>query len=192
MVVVTKSSIGLLTAAEYGALDGTTFGDTELVEGRLSLSPEPEWQHKLAAHELLVQLRPQLPEHLTLLANTYVDLELNPADAPGFVRRPDLVVTRDTETSRAGRSDGLLPAAEVLIVIEVVSPSSVRTDYVTKRGEYADADIPHYWIVDIEQPISLLACDQAADLGYVDTGEYRTHFTTDTPINTHLNLDTLL
>jgi Uma2 family endonuclease len=30
------------------------------------------------------------------------------------------------------------------LVVEIVSPGSHRTDHVIKRGEYADAGIPHY------------------------------------------------
>jgi Uma2 family endonuclease len=39
-------------------------------------------------------------------------------------------------------------AADVLLVIEIVSPGSRRTDHVTKLREYAKAGIPTYWIVD--------------------------------------------
>jgi Uma2 family endonuclease len=38
------------------------------------------------------------------------------------------------------------------MVVEVVSPSTVNTDYRTKRTEYAVLDIAEYWIVD---PIQL-------------------------------------
>ncbi len=39
-----------------------------------------------------------------------------------------------------------------LLVVEVVSPSTVRVDYRAKHSEYAVLDIPEYWIVD---PIDL-------------------------------------
>ncbi|MGH3611494.1 MAG: Uma2 family endonuclease [Pseudonocardia sp.] len=34
--------------------------------------------------------------------------------------------------------------------MEVLSPGSHRTDHVAKRADYADAGIPHYWIVDLD------------------------------------------
>ncbi|MEU4235755.1 Uma2 family endonuclease [Actinoplanes sp. NPDC026619] len=41
-----------------------------------------------------------------------------------------------------------LPVAELLLVIEIVSPGSEAMDEVTKRREYASAGIPQYWVVD--------------------------------------------
>jgi len=39
---------------------------------------------------------------------------------------------------------------DVVLAVEVVSPGSVRVDRMHKLAEYAEAAIPHYWIVDIE------------------------------------------
>lgn len=36
----------------------------------------------------------------------------------------------------------------MLLVVEVVSESTVATDYRYKRSEYAALEIPEYWIVD--------------------------------------------
>lgn len=38
--------------------------------------------------------------------------------------------------------------AGLLLVVEIVSPSSKATDEVVKRHEYAQAGIPQYWVVD--------------------------------------------
>ena len=51
-----------------------------------------------------------------------------------------------------------------------MSPGSHRTDHVIKRGEYADAGIPHYWIVDLDNPVTLIDCHPAAEFGYQDPG----------------------
>jgi Uma2 family endonuclease len=45
----------------------------------------------------------------------------------------------------------------VLLAVEILSPSSRRTDRVMKADEYAEADILHYWIVDPDPPVSLTA-----------------------------------
>ncbi|PQM44493.1 Uma2 family endonuclease [Mycobacterium talmoniae] len=45
-----------------------------------------------------------------------------------------------------------IPAAEVVLVVEIVSPGSRRMDHVMKLYEYAKAGIEHYWIVDTEAP----------------------------------------
>ncbi|WP_233219584.1 Uma2 family endonuclease [Micromonospora sp. RP3T] len=58
-------------------------------------------------------------------------------------RIPDLVVWSKAQV------DGVwLPAADVLLVAEIVSPGSDGIDTVTKRSEYAAAGIPQYWIVE--------------------------------------------
>lgn len=181
----------LLTIAEYAALGETESGYTELVEGRLLMSPSPAPVHNIAALELAVQLRSQLPSHLRAVPEVDIDLELVPARQPGFSRRPDLVVVQRSGLERVSDEGGLLRASEVLIVIEIVSPGSRRTDRVTKRGDYADAEIPHYWIIDIESPVSLLACHLAGEFGYMDSGEVTGKFTTSEPIELSLDLDQL-
>ena len=76
----------------------------------------------------------------------------------------------------------------MLIVIEIVSPISKRMDYVVKHDEYADAGIPHYWIVDIEDPVSLVACHLAGELGYQDAPAARSVFTAEEPFPVKLDL----
>lgn len=181
----------LLTIAEYAALGETESGYTELVEGRLLTSPSPAPNHNIAALELAVQLRSQLPNDLRAVPEVDVDLELVPARQPGFSRRPDLVVVQRSGLERVSNEGGLLRASEVLVVVEIVSPGSRRTDRVIKRGDYADAEIPHYWIIDIEPPVSLLACHLAGEFGYADSGEVTGKFTTTEPIELSLDLDQL-
>jgi Uma2 family endonuclease len=42
--------------------------------------------------------------------------------------------------------------ADVVLVIEFVSPGSRGTDHAMKLHEYATAGIEHYWIVDPDSP----------------------------------------
>lgn len=159
----------LLTVAEYAELGEWEPGYTELVEGRLVVSPSPVPDHNVAAIEMLKQLLPQLPDHLEVILDIDVDLALAPAGQPGFSRRPDLVVVERSARERVRAEGGLLRATEVVVIVEVLSPTSRRTDRVVKRGEYADAGIPHYWIVDPVPPVSLLACRRTGGGGYADT-----------------------
>ncbi|MGH3694566.1 MAG: Uma2 family endonuclease [Pseudonocardiaceae bacterium] len=121
-----------------------------------------------------------------------IDLRLVPADQPGSVRRPDLIVVDSKSVDRVDRDGGLLEAADVLVVVEIVSPGSRRLDHVTKRHEYADAGIPHYWILDLNEPVSLLACHLTEDSGYADSGEITGTFTTTVPFPIQLQLDLLI
>ena len=86
----------------------------------------------------------------------------------------------------------MLCAAEVAVVVEVVSPTSERTDYRVKSDEYADAGIPHYWIIDMSEPISLVACHQAGEFGYLDAAAVTGTFATDVPFPVKIDLTALL
>lgn len=182
----------LLTIAEYAELGETETGHTELVEGRLLLSPSPVPDHNIAAQELGVRLRPQLPESFETIPDMDVNLELAPPDQPGFSRRPDLIVVDHNARKRVRAEGGLIRASEVLVVVEVVSPSSRRVDHVDKRRDYADAGIPYYWIVDIDDPISLTACHLTEQFGYQDDQAVTGTFSAATPFSVEIDLDLLL
>lgn len=182
----------LLTIDEYTALGETETGYTELVEGRLLMSPSPVPDHNVAAMELAFQLKPQLPGGYEVIQDVDVNLELSAPDEPGFSRRPDLMVVQQGARQRVRAEGGMIKASEVLVVIEIVSPGSKRTDYVSKRGEYSDAGIPHYWIVDLAPPLSLLACHLAEEFGYADGTEVSGSFTTTEPFVVTVDLTTLV
>ena len=181
----------LLTVAEYAQLGETAWGYTELIEGRLLGSPSPTPKHNIAELALAMQLIPQLPDAMRVIQDVDIDLELVPADQPGLVRRPDLVVVDAKAVDRVDHDGGLLRASDVLIVVEIASPGSRRLDHVTKRHEYADAGIPHYWIVDLDPPASLLAHHLAEDFGYADSGAVAGVFTTTVPFPVQLQLGLL-
>jgi len=86
---------------------------------------------------------------------------------------------------------GLLRASEVVLVVEIASPGSRRTDNVIKRAEYADAGIPHYWILDLDPPVSLLDCHLAEDFGYQDGGGCTGVFETTEPFSVRVQLGRL-
>lgn len=159
----------LLTVAEYAALGETEPGYTELQEGHLLVSPGAVPDHGAASRQLLLQLVQHMPEHLEVLQDIDVDLELAPPDRPGFVRRPDLMVVARSARRRVRAEGGLVKASDVLLAVEIVSPGSRRTDHVIKRGEYADAGIPHYWVIDLDTPASMAVCHLAGEFGYQDS-----------------------
>jgi Uma2 family endonuclease len=137
----------LLSISDYAALSEDDRNRWELQEGNLVLSPSPTPRHMVIAAELYVQLRGQLPGHLRAVPDVDLDVQLAPADQPGTARRPDLVVVQQAEFDRVAETGGLLRAASTVLVVEIVSPGSRRTDNLVKRGEYADAGIPFYWLV---------------------------------------------
>lgn len=173
----------LLTVAEYAELGEDDQARWELQEGNLVMSPSPTPDHMLALSELCGQLKAQLPGGVVVVPDVDIDLQLDRADKPGTSRRPDLVVVERSAMRRVRTEGGLLLAAETLLVVEILSPGSRRTDNVIKRAEYADAGIPHYWIVDLEpaDAVSLRACRRSSEAGYVDDGPVVNTYSTDLP-----------
>lgn len=104
----------------------------ELVEGVPTMTPAESLRNRAAGTLLAGALNAAREGWIAV-----IDAELTISEVLGTVRRPDVVVVRSAL------------AREVLFVAEVVSPSSVERDLVTKRREYALAGIPSYLIVDL-------------------------------------------
>jgi Uma2 family endonuclease len=192
MTALTQPPGRLLSIADYAALPEDDRNRWELQEGNLVRSPSPTPRHMVAAAELYTQLRNQLPGDLCAVPDVDLDVELSPAGQPGTARRPDLVVVRRSEFVRVDREGGLLRAAETLLVVEIVSPGSRRTDNLIKRGEYADAGIPYYWIIEVAAPVTLVACHLAGEFGYQDGGAVTGVFETAQPFTVRVDLAALV
>jgi Uma2 family endonuclease len=74
--------------------------------------------------------------------NTEVDVLL--WEAPPTARKPDAVLHRPPEY-------GQLAARHVVVVAEVLSTWSGRRDRAHKMSDYADAGIPHYWLISFDK-----------------------------------------
>jgi Uma2 family endonuclease len=181
----------LLTIADYAALPEDDQRRWELLEGNLLMSPSPTPRHMIAVARLYGILESQLPSGLRAVPDVDLDLQLAPADQPGTSRRPDLIVVSEAELRRVENEGGMLRAAAAVLVVEIISPGSKRTDTVIKRGEYADAGIVHYWIVDLERPTSLVAAHLAGEFGYQDSGEITGVFVANDPFPIRLDLNAL-
>jgi len=193
---LSSQPLRLLTVAEFAALPEDTDGARyELVEGNLVMSPRPIGAHQHCIYELLHQLRDQVPTHLVGVAEVDVDLGLVPPTQPGFARVPDLVVVPREAMARQRHHGGLFHASEVTLTVEVISPGSRRLDNIVKRDEYADAGIPHYWVVDLGEPDDrpqLTAHHLAGESGYADAGPVSGTFTATEPFPVRVDLDVLV
>ena len=68
-----------------------------------------------------------------------------------MTRIPDVVVT-----ASEWRDERRLAVDEVLLAVEIVSPGSWREDLIVKPVEYAEAGIPHLWIISLaDGPVTL-------------------------------------
>lgn len=110
-------------------------------EGFLSIMPPPGYAHAILATLLMVWLATSgIPTDRITQA---VGLRIPGRNGGVGGRTPDLIVWSKAQV------DGVwLPAADVLLVVEIISPGSEGVDAVTKRSEYAAACIPQYWTVD--------------------------------------------
>lgn len=182
----------LLTVAEYAELGETENGYTELQEGHVLMSPSPTPDHNFAMFELAIQLRAHVPPDLVVVPDVDIDLALAPDDAPGFSRRPGIIVVEKAARQRVRAKGGMLAASEVRLAVEIVSPGSQRMDNVVKAGEYADAGIPHCWVVDLDPPISVHVWHLADEYGYQDSGTFTGQFTLVDPYYVQVDLDSLV
>jgi Uma2 family endonuclease len=185
-----------LTVAEYVALgedpDGVRY---ELQEGALVMAASPIPEHQRCILRLGGRLEAALPPDLDVFPDVDIDLELVAPRRPGTVRRPDLAVVTRRGFERRQREGGVLRASEVLLAVEIVSPGSERTDHMIKRDEYADAGIPHYWVVDLGEPgdrMTLTAHHLAGEFGYADAGPVSGVFTATEPFPVRVDLDALV
>lgn len=133
----------MLSLAEWDALNEEASRSFELVDGVLHATPRPTTRHQITLKRLAAQLDAQL-EPLGLECVPEVDVVLVESFPP-VVRAPDLCVV--SSAVLATEPDRLRPD-QIVLVIEIVSPGSVRTDRVAKLSDYAQAGIPNYWIVD--------------------------------------------
>jgi Uma2 family endonuclease len=134
----------VLTYDDYCLLpnDGNRY---EILDGELSVTPAPTTRHQM----VLGNLHRILANHI--LANQLGRLFIAPTDlilAPITVVQPDLIFIgndrRDIITERAieGRPT---------LVIEILSPTTHRTDRMTKAQLYAKHNVPNYWLIDPDQ-----------------------------------------
>src|ERR1700712_555766 len=142
----------LLTLREWDELREGTYRRAELAEGILQVSPSPTVRHQVVLAHLMVQiLAATASAGLTVIPD--IDVLIDGA-FPATVRQPDISVTRIGAPSLDLKRVG---AADVLLAVEIVSPGSGRRDRVIKVSEYAEARIPHYWIVTTDGPAIGLA-----------------------------------
>lgn len=68
-------------------------------------------------------------------------------------RTPDVCVMNSAQWAelKAEKTKSAVLKTPPLLVFELVSPGSKKTDYTAKEFEYARVKIPKYWIVDLRQ-----------------------------------------
>lgn len=118
----------------------------EVIGGELFANPAPRRDHQDVSVRLTwILLQFLRREELGWMYTHPVDLYVGPND----VVQPDLIVIRE-ERLDIYRPEGMVVEPPD-IVIEIISPSSQRTDLVAKMALYARFGVTEYWIVDPDQ-----------------------------------------
>jgi Uma2 family endonuclease len=108
----------------------------ELIDGRL-IVPSPTYFHQEVCFELVNMLRPGCPPGYRPVID--VSLEVDRRNEP----RPDVVVGRMADGLRSPA-----PIEGVLLIVEVISPTSHFRDMHAKARVFAGAHVQNYWVVD--------------------------------------------
>jgi Uma2 family endonuclease len=118
----------------------------EVIDGELLVSPAPSWTHQAAVGRLSARLLNYLD------ANRVGRVYAAPADisfSSDTLVQPDIFVLPRKGKPPKRWED----VQELLLTIEVLSPSSARVDRFRKRKLYLSQRVPEYWVVDIDQRI---------------------------------------
>jgi Uma2 family endonuclease len=139
----------------------------ELIDGSIIVSPSATIGHNVIARWLANILEDACPTD-EWVVSTDQSATIDDRNEP----RPDLVVARTLHVARSP-----FPISDASLVGEVVSPNSALRDTETKRGLYARARVPAYWIVapDDEKGVISLAELRLDGRQY----RYATHYTSD-------------
>lgn len=121
--------------------------------------------HREVQHNLTHVLKVVCPPDLAVSAEEVVTISAFPARA----RIPDVVVYR-ADADPTGRRNHT-PAADVLLVVEVVSESTQTADRNEKPREYARASIPAFWRIELE-PAIVVWTHRLIDGVYHDQGRF--------------------
>jgi Uma2 family endonuclease len=123
----------------------------ELVDGFLEVLPVETNRHQAALEALLVRLKAygRPTRGVARVAGGRLRLR------PGLIREPDVMYLAGAHRDHI--TEAFWTHAD--LVVEVISPGATNEvrDRMTKRREYAEANIPEYWLVDPEaQTIAVL------------------------------------
>lgn len=114
---------------------------TELIDGSLVFSSPQAKFHALTMDTIVYGMRQTVPSNLRVRREMTVTL--GPRQRP----EPDVMVVR-AQGDAGGAGQTTYQPADVVLVVEVVSPDSLERDRERKPQLYAKAGIPHFWRVE--------------------------------------------
>lgn len=132
-----------LTYDDYVSLpaDGRRY---EILDGELAVTPAPTTKHQMVSRNLEWVLHGHARE---MGSGTVLDAPIDVILSPVTVVQPDLLFVRSGREAIV-KERGIEGAPD--LIVEILSPSSMRQDRVVKAALYARSGVAHYWIVDPE------------------------------------------
>ena len=121
----------------------------ELLEGTLLVNPPPGARHQSVNRKLANLLEDAAGPALMVVEVMGVRLPDNTMLIPDVLVGSRELVLPNTS--------GILEPTDVILVAEIVSPGSKVMDRLTKPALYADAGIPSYWRVELEDGPAIFA-----------------------------------
>ena len=136
----------------------------ELIDGVPIVSPSPTTGHQRLAGRLFAALDALCPPELAV--TQAVDVRINRRRS----LTPDVLVATAEATER--NVSHYVPA-EVVLVVEIVSPGSLAMDRIMKPALYAEAGIAHFWRVETDGGVRVATyrLDTETDV-YTSTGDF--------------------
>lgn len=162
LVVASLPPQGQWSVEDYLWLTDRSNRLVEFTEGQVEVLPRPTDQHQAMLKLLFLAFHAYLQPRGGAVQFAPLRVRIGPR----VYREPDLALLRDARDPR--RQNRYWLGAD--LVLEVISPESPTRDLVEKRGDYAAARIPEYWIVDPRN--ATIAVLRLVDEGYVEHGAF--------------------
>lgn len=135
----------------------------QLIDGVVVMSPRPTPLHQRILNRILRQLDSTIEKHGGE-ALPEIDLEL----AENLVYSPDMVYFAQGRKFPSDRAISIVPD----LILEIISPSSHRMDFKTKRTDYERFGVREYWIVEpAEKRVRVLRLVDGKYVEAIQTGD---------------------
>lgn len=139
-----------LSLCEQGLFDD--YAKSELIDGEIVVMNAQHSRHARVKTRLAVRLS----NALAALSSPFEpQSEVSVRISAGSLPEPDIALT-------TYRGDGVVPVETVALVIEV-SDSTLEADLGRKADLYAEAGIPEYWVVDLNEDWVLMHANPRED-----------------------------
>ena len=116
----------------------------ELIDGELFVTPVPAEIHQLVALELVVRLHDYIKRERLAARVMFAPSDVRRGDRTRNRVQPDVFVFRLTDGKRPTYPYHL---RDLLLAVEVSSPSNPRLDYQIKRDLYLREGVAEYWVL---------------------------------------------